>query len=53
MKARAIGLSAEDYTTDRVRDLTALYKGHRVMENVPRSSSAACTRRRTRPRCAA
>jgi PhoH-like ATPase len=35
MKARAIGLSAEDYTTDRVRDLTALYKGHRVMENVP------------------
>jgi len=35
MKARAIGLAAEDYTTDRVRDVASLYKGYRVMDGVP------------------
>jgi PhoH-like ATPase len=35
MKARAIGLAAEDYTTDRVRDVESLYKGYRVMDGVP------------------
>ena len=35
MKARAIGLAAEDYTTDRVRDVAALYKGYRVVESAP------------------
>ena len=35
MKARAVGLQAEDYTTDRVRDVASLYRGHRVVEDVP------------------
>ena len=35
MKAKAIGLMAEDYTTDHVKDVTELYRGYRVLENVP------------------
>lgn len=35
MKAKAIGLMAQDYTTDHVRDLSQLYKGRRIVENVP------------------
>jgi PhoH-like ATPase len=35
MKARSIGLQAEDYTTDHVKDVTELYRGYRVVENVP------------------
>ncbi len=35
MKARSIGLQAEDYTTDHVRDITSLYRGYRVAESVP------------------
>ncbi|MFH1571822.1 MAG: PhoH family protein [Gemmatimonadota bacterium] len=35
MKAKAIGLCAEDYTTDHVRDISTLYRGHRLQENVP------------------
>jgi PhoH-like ATPase len=34
MKAKAIGLMAEDYTTDHVTDLSALERGFRVVENV-------------------
>jgi len=34
MKAKAIGIQAEDYTTDHVKDISELYKGHRLIENV-------------------
>jgi len=34
MKARAIGLQADDYTTDHVKDVTELYRGYRVLEGV-------------------
>ncbi len=34
MKAKAIGLFAEDYTTDHVRDISELYIGYRTKENV-------------------
>lgn len=35
MKAKSIGLLAQDYTTDHVKDVTALYAGHRIEENLP------------------
>ncbi|HNV23915.1 MAG TPA: PhoH family protein [Candidatus Omnitrophota bacterium] len=35
MKARAIGLIAEDYTTDHVKDISQLYNGYRFEEDVP------------------
>jgi PhoH-like ATPase len=35
MKARSIGLQADDYTTDHVKDVTELYRGYRMLENVP------------------
>lgn len=35
MKAKAAGLMAQDYTTDHVKDVSALYKGHRTIEDVP------------------
>ncbi len=38
MKAKAIGLMAQDYTTDHVRDLSQLYNGRRIVENVPEPS---------------
>ncbi|MBM9536099.1 PhoH family protein [Desulfobulbus alkaliphilus] len=34
MKAKAIGLMAEDYTTDHVKDLNTLYTGCRCLEEV-------------------
>ncbi|MBN1352642.1 PhoH family protein [candidate division KSB1 bacterium] len=34
MKAKAIGLIAQDYKTDHVKDVSALYTGRRVIENV-------------------
>ena len=34
MKAKALGIPAEDYTTDRVRSLEELYSGKEVIENV-------------------
>ena len=34
MKAKSVGLMAEDYTTDHVKDISALYKGHRILEGV-------------------
>ncbi len=35
MKAKAIGLLAEDYTTDRVKDVSTLYTGHRLQDHIP------------------
>ncbi len=35
MKAKSLGLLAEDYTTDQVKDITELYKGCRTEENIP------------------
>jgi PhoH-like ATPase len=37
MKAKAVGLLAEDYTTDHVKDVLSLYKGYRTEENVDRA----------------
>lgn len=34
MKAKSIGILAEDYKNDQVRDVAALYKGYRLEENV-------------------
>ncbi len=34
MKAKSIGLMAEDYKTNQVRDISSLYKGYRLLENV-------------------
>jgi PhoH-like ATPase len=34
MKAKAIGLNSEDYTFDHVTDISELYQGHRLIENV-------------------
>ncbi len=35
MKAKSIGLMAEDYTSDHVKDLAELYQGKRVEEDIP------------------
>jgi predicted ribonuclease YlaK len=35
MKARALGLHAEDYEQDRVESISKLYLGQRLIENVP------------------
>jgi PhoH-like ATPase len=37
MKAKAAGLKSQDYRTDRVKDISTLYKGWRVIENLPRA----------------
>ncbi len=34
MKAKALGISAEDYTTDRVKSIEELYSGKAIIENV-------------------
>jgi PhoH-like ATPase len=34
MKAKSIGLKAEDYTSDHVKEISELYKGYRVYEDV-------------------
>ena len=34
MKAKALGLRAEDYTTDHVKDISELYTGYRFEENI-------------------
>lgn len=34
MKAKAVGLPAQDYKNDQVKNLTDLYTGHRTVENV-------------------
>ena len=35
MKAKSIGLMAEDYTTDHVKNIEGIYRGRRIVENVP------------------
>lgn len=35
MKAKAVGLLAEDYTTDHVKDISRLYTGRRIVEDAP------------------
>jgi PhoH-like ATPase len=35
MKAKALGLLAEDYTTDHVKDVSELYTGARLLEDSP------------------
>ena len=35
MKAKSIGIIAQDYFSDHVKDPAALYDGHRIEENVP------------------
>ncbi|MCP4177031.1 MAG: PhoH family protein [bacterium] len=35
LKAKAMGLVAQDYKTDQVRNISKLYKGRRYEENVP------------------
>ena len=34
MKAKAVGLQAEDYTSDHIEDIKALYTGTRIIDNV-------------------
>ncbi len=35
MKAKSVGLTAQDYKTDHVADVSTLYTGRRVVEDVP------------------
>ena len=35
LKAKALGLTAQDYETDKVKNVSELYKGRRVEENLP------------------
>ncbi len=35
MKAKSIGLMAQDYTSDHVKDIAELYKGRQIVENIP------------------
>ncbi|MFP4473077.1 MAG: PhoH family protein [Candidatus Omnitrophota bacterium] len=45
MKAKAVGLTAEDYTTDHVKDIDEIYKGYRFEENVsPKIVEKICRR---------
>jgi len=34
MKAKAIGMTAQNYTSDQVKDISSVYKGSRIKENV-------------------
>lgn len=34
LKARSLGLMAEDYTTDAIEDVSEIYSGHRLIEDV-------------------
>jgi len=38
MKAKSIGLMAQDYTTDHVKDISTLYAGRRIEENITEES---------------
>lgn len=35
MKAKSLGLPAEDYTSDHVKSVSELYIGHRIEQNIP------------------
>ena len=37
LKARSLGLMAEDYTTDTIEDVSEIYSGHRLIEDVSSS----------------
>ncbi len=37
MKAKSVGLMAQDYKTDHVKDISTLYTGHRIVEPVEES----------------
>ena len=37
LKARSLGLMAEDYTTDAIEDVSEIYSGHRLIEDVSSS----------------
>ena len=41
MKAKALGIRAEDYSTDRVRSIDALYSGKEIVEEVDDESISA------------
>lgn len=45
MKAKAVGLTAEDYTSDHVKDISEIYKGYRFEENVSLKSVEKICRR--------
>jgi PhoH-like ATPase len=34
MKAKSVGLLAQDYLSDQVKDITSLYTGHEIIENI-------------------
>jgi len=34
MKAKAVGMTAQNYTSDQVKDISAVYKGSRIKENI-------------------
>lgn len=36
LKAKSLGLSAEDYQTGKIKDIEGLYTGKTILENVPR-----------------
>jgi PhoH-like ATPase len=35
MKAKSIGLPSQDYKTDQVKDISSIYKGNRIVEDIP------------------
>ena len=35
MKAKSIGISSQDYKSDQVKDLSSIYRGKRVLEDIP------------------
>lgn len=37
MKAKSVGLTSQDYKTDQIRDISTLYRGFRVVEDLPKS----------------
>lgn len=37
LKAKSIGLVAQDYTSDHVKDPTELYRGHRILDGISES----------------
>jgi PhoH-like ATPase len=50
LKAKAVGLPSEDYTTDHVKDLSALYTGKRALETGSTRRRSTESRRATRSR---
>ncbi len=38
MKAKSVGLMAQDYKNDQVKDISALYTGKRILEDVPETT---------------